>query len=76
MEKYINMRFKNRLAWLDIVEVWGSNTLTTKTQNVRKGLLTDHVKQNYVSMTGGIKANLWSTFTFNLNNHYYLYHVI
>ncbi len=59
MEKYINLRFKDRLAGLDIIEIAGSNKLTTKTQNLGEGLLTDHVKTKVnVSMTSGIKDNL------------------
>ncbi len=44
MEKYISMKFKDWLAEFDIIEVAVSNTLTTKTQNLREDLLTDHVK--------------------------------
>ncbi len=53
------MRFKDRVAELDLRQVAGSNKLTTKTHNLREGLLTDNVKTNLnVSMTDGIKANL------------------
>ncbi len=59
MEKYINIRFKGRLAGLDIIAVEGSNKLTINTLNLREGLLTDHVKtKRNVSMLCAIKANL------------------
>ena len=47
MEKYCNVRIKDRLAGKELVEVHESDKISGKTQNLRDGLLTDHVSKKH-----------------------------
>ena len=44
LEKYCNVRIKDRLAAIDLLSVSNDSKITSKTQNLRDQLLSDHVK--------------------------------
>lgn len=45
LEKLCNVRIKDRMAAMDLIEVSSSQKLSSKTQNLRDSLLSAHVKE-------------------------------